>query len=162
MISVNHSIRIKAPVEIVWAFLLMGDRSMDLNRFHTLVRFDNGAKIKPDSRFIIDHSYGFSVDTMQARILDFLPGRQLIMEEKPVSSNIQGFRHTTSYRLMPDSAGTLFSSEVRGTFGISIKDTLFTALLHAVTLEELYKFKQNIESSEFKPVHLEGGGVSSV
>ena len=149
MIKVETKIDINSDTEKIWKFLNNISLGLSFNRFHKKINVENSFSLKPDSKIVIEHNFGFGSYNMILSVLESLPNERVIFEEKAENESDQLFYHQTTF-LIHEKKHDICELDyiVKGTFENKFADLSFKPILKGVMLDELIKMKLAIESSD--------------
>jgi len=118
------------------------------NRLHRDIIPLGSSHARTGHAFIITHRTFFGVNQMNAVIRECLPPERLQVEESCKNQRLTGFTHTSTFLLTPSAKGTKMMYIMEGTFRNPIRDLIFKPIARGIMLEELFRIKHAIESSE--------------
>ncbi len=148
MIKVETKIDVNSDAEKIWEFLNNISLGLSFNRFHKKINVENSFSLKPNSKIIIEHNFGFGSYNMILSVLESLPNERLILEEKAENDSDQLFYHQTTFSIHKKKEHIYeLDYIVKGSFESKFADLSFRPILKGVMLDELIKIKLAIESS---------------
>jgi ligand-binding SRPBCC domain-containing protein len=120
MVYIRESMRIEAPVSVVWAWMSDLERLMTVNDFHVAMRFETDQRRGKGTRAVIDHSFfGSAVQPRPARVTHWEEGKGIGWVETDATNPRDNFPHSSQFRLeaLGENA-TLLVDELRGSLNL--------------------------------------------
>ncbi|MFQ6610340.1 MAG: hypothetical protein ACE5D7_06005 [Fidelibacterota bacterium] len=148
MIKISLDIQIRAKREVVWAYMADIPMAIAHNRLHGDIISLQSPHAKMGHEYIIPHRAFLRMIEMKAMIEKCIPGELIQIRELTMLSPKRGFQHTCMFRLISSKKGTKLAYSLEGTFGNSIQDLLYKPIARGIMMEELFRIKHAIESSE--------------
>jgi ligand-binding SRPBCC domain-containing protein len=153
MLHIRESIRVEAPISVVWAWLSDLERLMTVNDFHVAMRFITDQRRGKGTLAVIEHSFfGSAPQPREARVTHWEEGKGIGWVETDAKDPKGNFPHSSQYRLEALSDGaTLLVDELRGSlnlrFGGKLADRLLqNVFVSRVVRRECAHMKERIES----------------
>ena len=154
MLKISENITINADVNKIWAFITDFSSSLNYNRFHTNLELPSNYSVGKMKKFNINHNFGFGNYNMIAEITECIPPNRLCISEYCIEDKKKGFSHSIEFQIEPSNEKSKIYYTVTGTYGGKVQDMSFKPILKGVMIEELWKIKNAVESSEktHKPI----------
>jgi len=162
VISLEHSIIIKADQQVCWMFMSDLSHSLAFNRFRVHILTEPKLSFKKGSKFIIVHNFGLGNHNYQVSIKIWNPPISLTLIEHHSEDSNKGFPHKIKFRLKPMGKSTELVYVIEGTYGNRVQDATFKPILKGIIVEELYKIKQAIESTISSELSLDSGSFRAI